>query len=442
MAEAIIMPKFEMSQEIGTIVEWSKKEGDQVEKGEPILVVETDKVTMDVESPAAGILAGLRGQPGESIPVTEVIGYILKPGEALPKQSAPPVVNTAEVESSKAPEKAATATPVAQRMAEKAGVDVSSISGSGPSGKVTKADVASALEKPSGGETYEDAAAGKVRATPAARRIAREQQMDLDGIAGSGPRERVQAEDVQAAAASVSRAALQPRTAGESIPFSGMRKKIAERMTVSYQTAPHIYMTLAVEMSAFEDFRSRLNERADRNGSAHVSATAIIVKAASWALLRHPLLNSALRNDMIEMQAETNIGVAVALENGLIVPVVKGVEQMGIGEAAQVINDLAQRARKSQLQPAEVAGGTFTISNLGAFGIEQFTAILNPGQTGILAVGAIQEEVVPDGEGGIAVLPMMRITLGLDHRVADGASGARFLADLRDALQEPELMLW
>jgi pyruvate dehydrogenase E2 component (dihydrolipoamide acetyltransferase) len=440
MSEPIIMPKFEMSQEIGTIVEWSKKEGDQVEKGEPILVVETDKVTMDVESPASGILAGLRGEPGESIPVTEIIGYILKPGEELPIPGTSQKPAAPAAASPKTTDKQVSATPVAQRIAEKAGVDVAVIPGSGPSGKVTKADVENALVSKSAEVEAIYETLGKVRATPAARRIARENQIDLSSIAGSGPRERVQAADVIGTAAALTTAA--PHRAVRAIPYAGMRKKIAERMTVSYQTAPHIYMTLKVEMSAFEDFRARLNARAEKQGAAHVSATTLSVKVVSWALLRHPLVNSALREDVIEMLPETNIGVAVALEEGLIVPVVKGVESLGLAELAGIVNDLVKRARTGALVPSEVAGGTFTISNLGAFGIEQFTAIINPGQTGILAVGAIQDEVVPDGEGGVAVLPMMRVTLGLDHRVADGATGARFLADLRDALQEPELMLW
>ena len=442
MPEPIIMPKFEMSQEIGTIVEWSKKEGDQVEKGEPILVVETDKVTMDVECPASGVLAGLRGKPGESIPVTEIIGYVLQPGEKLPvsePDSDVPVSATAN--QTNAPQKAADATPVAQRMAEKTGVDVATIQGSGPGGRVTKADVESALAKTAENEVSQLVEnAGKVRATPAARRVARANEIELGSVPGSGPLQRIQAADVLQAVASATTGEQQKGM--QPIPFNGMRKKIADRMTVSYQTAPHIYMTLKAEMSAFEDFRERLNERAKIQGVAHVSATVLLVKAVSWALLRNPVINSALHGDMIDILPETNIGVAVALDGGLIVPVVKNVERLGLADLTEAVGDLVSRARNGDLVPSDVTGGTFTISNLGAFGIEQFTAIINPGQTGILAIGAIQDEVVPDGEGGIAVLPMMHITLGLDHRVADGASGARFLADLRDALQEPDLLLW
>ncbi len=435
MAEPIIMPKFEMSQEIGTIVEWSKQEGDAVKKGETILVVETDKVTMDVECPATGIIAGMRGEPGEQIPVTEIIGYVLQPGEALPTAKVPEAKQQTPAVETKSSE----ATPVAKRMAEEAGLDVANIQGTGPGGKVTKTDVENALVQdnaPAADET------GKVRATPAARRIARENAIDLTGVAGSGPRDRVQAIDVMGAVAATPASARVIRQAGEFIPFSGMRKKIADRMTASYQTAPHVYLTSKVDMSNFQNFRSRLNERAKKEGAEHFSATALMVKAVSWALLRNPILNSVLTEDRIHMQAETNIGVAVALDDGLIVPVVRNVEQLGLAEIAEKVNGVVRRARTNELSPIEVAGGTFTISNLGAFGIEQFTAIINPGQTAILAVGAIQEEVVPDGEGGIMVVPLMRMTLGLDHRIADGATGARFMADLRDALQEPELMLW
>lgn len=442
MAEPIIMPKFEMSQEIGTIVEWSKKEGDQVEKGEPILVVETDKVTMDVECPASGILAGLRGKPGESIPVTEIIGYVLQPGEELPiSQPVSDAPTAVTLDRTTVPQKAVDATPVAQRIAEKSGVDVAAITGSGPGGKVTKADVENVLAKGTEADkATPDDETGRIRATPAARRIARDNAVELTDVAGSGPRERVQAADVIKVVSSLTD--RQYHYEIQSIPFSGMRKKIADRMTVSYQTAPHIYMTLKAKMLAFEDLRSRLNDRAKAQGVAHISATVLLVKAVSWALLRNPIINSALQGDVIDILPEVNIGVAVALDEGLIVPVIKNVERLGLADLADAVADLVSRSRNGDLVPSDVTGGTFTISNLGAFGIEQFTAILNPGQTGILAVGAIQDEVVPDGKGGIHVSPMMHMTLGLDHRVADGASGARFLADLRDALQEPDLLLW
>lgn len=439
MAEPIIMPKYEMSQEVGTIVEWMKKDGDKVEKGETILAVETDKLTMDVECPATGIIAGIRGEAGDEIPVTEIIGYVLQPGEELPKEEAPKAPETKAVEAKEdvraAAEKKICATPVAKRLAKESGLNLADIAGTGAEGKVTKGDVEKAIEEQAAPAADVN---GKVRATPAARRIARENEIDLSSVAGSGPRDRVQASDVLGAAPKLVRAV---RKAGESIPFTGMRKKIAQRMTESYQTAPHVFMTVKADMSVFQDFRSRLNVRAEKAGTAHISATSLMVKAVSWALLRNPVLNSVLTEDSIDMQAETNIGVAVALDDGLIVPVVRNVEDLGLGEIAETVNDIVGRARKGELVPSEVLGGTFTISNLGAYGIEQFTAIINPGQTGILAVGAIQDEVVPDGEGGIEIVPMMRMTLSLDHRVADGASGARFMADLRDALQEPELML-
>ena len=318
MAEAIIMPKFEMSQEIGTIVEWMKKDGDKVEKGETILAVETDKLTMDVECPATGIIAGIRGEAGEEIPVTEIIGYVLQPGEELPKVEAPAAkAPEAKAEAPAAATKATSATPVAKRLAKEAGLDLAEIAGTGSDGKVTKEDVENALAKQVAPAVDES---GKVRATPAARRIARENEIDLRGVVGSGPRDRVQAADVLGAAAATPAPVRAMRQAGGSIPFSGMRKKIAERMLESYQTAPHVFMTIKADMSIFQDFRSRLNARADKEGTAHFSATSLLVKAVSWALLRNPILNSVLTDNSIEMQPETNIGVAVALDNGLIVP--------------------------------------------------------------------------------------------------------------------------
>ena len=227
-------------------------------------------------------------------------------------------------------------------MAGEAGLDVAGIQGTGPGGKVTKTDVENALVQANAPAVEE---MGKVRATPAARRIARESGIDLGGVAGSGPRDRVQAADVLSAAAETVPARI-VRQAGESIPFSGMRKKIADRMTVSYQTAPHVYLTIKTDMSVFQDFRSRLNERADKTGAAHVSATSILVKAVSWALLRNPILNSVLTEDSIKMQAETNIGVAVALDDGLIVPVVRNVEQLGLAEIAETVNDVVRAGTK------------------------------------------------------------------------------------------------
>jgi len=429
MPVPVINPKLEMAQEAATVVEWLKREGERVEKGEPLLTVETDKVTVEVESPASGVLAGVRAVPGQVVPVTEVIAYILQPGEELSESASQQIGRLADLP---LPLSSAPATPVAQRLAAAAGVDLSAVQGTGLRGRVTKVDVMAAAEPPP----------GKVRATPAARRSAREQEVDLQTIAGSGPRGRVQAADVATVALTPGPSPQIGRGETVVVPLAGMRRTIAERMTASYREAPHITFTVRVDMSGFERVRAQFNARAEAAGVPRASVTALIVKAVAWALKRHPYLNSTLRGEEIHLLPEVNVGVAVALEEGLIVPVVREADRKGVAEITAGVHDLTVRAREGQLGPADVAGGTFTVSNLGPFGIEQFTAIINPPQAAILAVGATQPEPVVDEEGQVVVRPVMRMTLSADHRVVDGAIAARFLADLREALEAPALILW
>ena len=429
MPVPVINPKLEMAQEAATVVEWLKREGERVEKGEPLLTVETDKVTVEVESPASGVLAGVRAVPGQVVPVTEVIAYILQPGEELSESASQQIGRLADLP---LPLSSAPATPVAQRLAAAAGVDLSAVQGTGLRGRVTKVDVMAAAAPPP----------GKVRATPAARRSAREQEVDLQTIAGSGPRGRVQAADVATVALTPGPSPQIGRGETVVVPLAGMRRTIAERMTASYREAPHITFTVRVDMSGFERVRAQFNARAEAAGVPRASVTALIVKAVAWALKRHPYLNSTLRGEEIHLLPEVNVGVAVALEEGLIVPVVREADRKGVAEITAGVHDLTVRAREGQLGPADVAGGTFTVSNLGPFGIEQFTAIINPPQAAILAVGATQPEPVVDEEGQVVVRPVMRMTLSADHRVVDGAIAARFLADLREALEAPALILW
>ena len=423
MATAVIMPKMEMSQETSTVIEWLKQEGDEVKRGDVLLTVETDKVTADVESPAAGILSGIRVAPQQEVPVTEIIAYILEPGESLPEEAPPPAPAVA-------------ATPVAQRLAAARGVNLSTVAGTGADGRITKADVEAVLAAPS--------PSTGLRATPAARRLAREHGVDLATVGGSGPRGRIQAADVLAARP----ATVAPEAVGQVVPLAGMRRTIAERMTASYQTAPHIMLTVRVDVGAFAEARAQLNARAEAAGQTRASVTALLVKAVAWGLKRHPWLNSSLQDDGVHLLSEINVGVAVALEGsasaggGLIVPVVRRADVKGVAEIAAEVKDLAVRAREGRLTPGDVAGGTFTLSNLGPFGIEQFKAIINPPQAAILAVGSTQPEVVVAEAGEPVVRPVMRMTLSVDHRVVDGATAARFLSDLRDALESPALLLW
>ena len=425
MALPVIMPKLEMTQETATIVEWLKQEGEEVEKGEPLLVVETDKVTVDIESPASGILAGVRAGPADVVPVTETIAYLLKPGEALPQEMA-------SVPTASTPSPPPAATPVARRLAATAGLSLGEIVGTGPDGKIRKVDVERAVA------AQVAPSPAKTRATPAARRLARARAIDLRTVTGSGPRGRVQAADVPTSTVTPERT----EQVAEVIPLQGIRRTSAERLTASYQGIPHVYFTMRVDMGEFEKTRATLNVRAQRTAAPHISVTALLVKAVAWALKRYPWLNSTLDGAEIHLLPEINVGVAVALEEGLIVPVVRHADLKSVSKIARRVNELATRAREGRLTPADVAGGTFTLSNLGPFGIEQFTAIINPPQVAILAVGATRPEATVSPEGQTVIRPVLRMTLAADHRVVDGALAARFLAELREVLENPTLLLW
>jgi pyruvate dehydrogenase E2 component (dihydrolipoamide acetyltransferase) len=427
MATPIIMPKLELAQETATVIQWLKQEGEQIEKGEPVLVIETDKVTVEVEAPISGVLAGIQVEPEQVVPVTEVIAYILEPGEELPEKAEAPAETPPAVPME--------ATPVARRLAEARNVDLAAVEGTGPNERITKADVEAVLDEGASVEPVSE----KIRATPAARRIAREHGLDLATVPGSGPGGVVQADDVQTFAAERQPSAT---PAGEVVPLGRMRRTIAERMSSSYRTIPHISFCVRVDMSAFQVTRARLNVEAQAANQPLVSVTALVVKAVAWTLKRHPWLNSMLRDEEIHLLPEINIGVAVALEEGLVVPVVHQADRKSIAAVAAEVNDLATRAREDRLRPSDVAEGTFTVSNLGPFGIEEFTAIINPPQAAILAVGLIQPGVVADEGGEVAVRPVMRMTLSADHRIVDGAIAARFLGDLEKVLEAPAMLLW
>ena len=408
MATAVIMPKVDMVMETGTFVEWLKAEGDWVEKGEPLFVIMTDKASIEVEAPASGLLAGVTAKPDDVIPVSEVIAQILEPGEELP---AVPVGGE--------PERAAAAPEPVQ------------------AGYPDQTEVAAPVPGP-----------GKVRATPVARRLASELGIDLTGVRGRGPRGRVHKADVLEAAqdgvpTAVPAAAKVPLPAARRravVPLSGPRKIIAERMAYSASTAPHITLTLSVDMSEAVRLRSRLLAPVEERTGLRLSFTAILVRAVASTLPRHPYLNASLAGEEIILWEDVHVGVATAIEDTLIVPVIR---QAGAKDLEQVMADLGglvERARTKRLAPSEMTGSTFTISNLGMFGIESFTALINPPEAAILAVGRIVDRPV-DVEGQIELRPTMQLTLSADHRIVDGVTGARFLADLKAVLENPYLLI-
>ncbi|MEA3334982.1 MAG: dihydrolipoamide acetyltransferase family protein [Chloroflexota bacterium] len=435
MATSVIMPKLEMSQETATVIEWLVEEGQAVDKGAALLEVETDKITVEVESPASGLLAGICVQSGEVVPVTSVIAYILEPGEQLPTANEGPM-------GSPAAERNINVTPVAARLAEAQGVDMAAVTGTGAGGRITKADVESAVARaqPSGTGVTEEP---RPRATPAARRTARETGVNLAGVGGTGPRDRIQVSDVAAVAAMAGRPPIDRQPASV-VPLEGMRLRIAQRLTESYQNTPHVTFTVDVDMTAALMARQSLNRRAEVQERPRISVTALLVQVCAWALKRHPRLNASLQGQEIHLHSKVNVGVAVALDEGLIVPVIQQADQLSVSEISLKLADLTERARSGQLLPDDVAAGTFTISNLGMFRIDHFTAIINPPQCAILAVGRISKRpVVEEGQGDdqLVIRPVMTMTLSVDHRLVDGAAAARFLTDLVDALEAPVLML-
>lgn len=414
MATAVIMPKVDMVMETGTFVEWLRQEGDQVQKGEPLFVIMTDKASIEIEAPASGILAGVRAKPDDVIPVTEVIAWILEAGEALPGEAQP--------EPRAVPSPAPVAVP--------------------------------ALEpEPSGVSEPGD---GRVRATPAARRLAKELGVDLRQVSGSGPQGRIHKEDVLAYAQerptppspvpAVSVVApgvevpLPTARQRQVIPLTGPRKIIAERMAYSAFTAPHITLSLSVDMTEAARLRDHLLQSIQQRTGQRLSYTAILARAVASMLPRHPYLNASLQGNEIIQWEDVHLGIATSLEDYLVVPVIRDAQTKNLEQIVVEMGDLVERARKKRLLPSEMTGSTFTISNLGMFGIESFTAIINPPESAILAVGQVADRPVAV-DRQIGLRPTMQLTLSADHRIVDGAAAARFLADLKATLENPYLLI-
>ncbi len=444
MPTPVIMPKVDMDQEKSTIISWEKKEGELVKLDETILIVETEKVAIDVTSPATGILAGIKYQAGDVVPVATVIAQILNPGETLPistEVTTPKPVKVAETEESTTKKQVPTGvqvSPLALRMAQEMGINFQDVPVT--NNKVSKEDVEAyvASLKTHGGTT--ESVTGKIAATPAARRISEETGIPLDSIRGSGPFGRVQSADVKGKVNTTPTSSSDRQA--EIIPLIGIRAKIAQRMQQSFQDAPHIAETMEADVSRLEDTRSHLNAMAAIKGEGKVSLTALLVKLVAWSLERNPYINSSLVDEKIYLWKDINIGIATALENGLIVPVVQNANKLSFSETAERVNDLGQRAKQGKLELSEVQRGTFTISNLGMYGINQFRAIINPPENAILAVGAaVRKPIVIDDRDTIAVRPIISFTLSADHRVVDGVVAAKFLIDLVNVVEHPEILL-
>lgn len=449
MATAVIMPKFGMAQTEGTVIRWLKAEGDRVQKGEALLEVQTDKVDMEVEAPATGILSGLAVGPNATVPVTTLLAHIVSPGETFPapalRQAPGAAGEPVELPAPRSPR----LTPVAQRMAAEKGLDITQLREGTAAGRITKALVANLAAQP---QTPPAATGEPIRATPAARRLARAADLALANVTGSGPQGRIQARDVEDALAgmnatlAVSPPAAQVATVAPTakLPLQGMRKTIATRLTQSWQTIPHIMLTSTLDLTQAEQLRQRLGPEVAERHQVRLTLTVLLAKAVAAALIQHPRLNQWLVTEdgsllRIE-QPQINLGLAVALPDGLIVPVIKQAETLGLVTLARQVADLAQRARTGQLQPDEVSDGTFTLSNLGMFPVDHFTALINPPQVAILAVG--QRQIAPRWDGHtFQPTPQVQLTLSADHRAVDGAVAAAFLAHLKELVEDPTRLL-
>ena len=404
MATEIKLPRLGQGMESGTIVKWLKTEGDRVEKGEPLYELDTDKVTQEVEADASGVLLRIAVQEGE-VPVGQTVAVIGEQGEDVPDTSA------------EKPAEAPKREPERER-GRRAGASNSE------------------LQSPTPSRTD-----GRIKASPLARRIARERGIDLSELKGTGPEGRIVAEDVERAGApsELVTQSYEPAQPGEVelVPLTNVRKTIARRLTEAW-TVPVFQLNVSVDMTRALAVRERLVERAADGTKPTISD--LLTKVSAVALMRNRAVNAHFADDGIRRFPTADIGMAVAAPQGLVVPVIRSAESLSVLEIANVRADLVTRARENKLRREDLEGGTFTISNLGMFGVEQFIAVLNPPQAAILAVGSIDDKPAADS-GQVVVRPTMTLTLTCDHRAVDGADGANFLADVKAFLEEPGLTL-
>jgi pyruvate dehydrogenase E2 component (dihydrolipoamide acetyltransferase) len=436
MATKIYMEALSPTMEEGRLVTWIKKEGDEVKEGDVLAEVETDKATMELVARGAGVLRKQLIAEGDTAAVASLIGVIAGADEDISSLAG----GAAPAAPAEAPAKAEAEAP--------AKADAPAAETSAP------AQAPAAAPAPQA----EGSGEGRVKASPLARRLAEEAGMPIGSVQGTGPGGRIVKRDIeqavaqggarpaeaqaQPAAAAPAAPAVQPTTDARyrEHPLTQMRKTIARRLAQSIGPVPTFYLTVEIDMGEAMTLRGRINERFKDQG-VKSSPNDLVIKAVSMALRKHPFVNAAWTGDAIHLYEQVHIGVAVAIDEGLITPVVRDADRKGVTEIAAEVKELAGRAREKKLKPEEFTGSTFSISNLGMFGIEEFTAIINPPEAAILAVGAIAPKVVVDGEGNMAIRQRMRVTLSCDHRVIDGATGAAFLQTLKQYLEEPMLMV-
>lgn len=429
MATRVVMAKLSPTMEEGRVLGWMKKEGDRVEMGEPVVEVETDKANMEVQAMGAGVLRKIVVAEGETVPTGTLLGVVAEPDEdieALLKDATAGdgAGRAPQPEEPAAEQEEAAATAPSEQAAEPAAP------------KAAEPERAAAPSAPAA------APGGRVRSSPLARRMAKEAGIELGDLSGSGPGGRVIKRDIERALKRGAPAAAPAGPVGPEPPFqqvelSQMRKAIARRMAESLGPIPHFFLTIEIDMERAAQVREELNAReAEEGGSVKIGINDLLVKAAALALVRHPEVNVSYQGDHVRRYERADVGIAVALDEGLITPVLRNAQAKGLRQIAQESRALVEKARAKKLQPEEYSNATFTISNLGMFEIEEFTAVINPPGATILAVGAVRERPVAV-EGKVEVRRRMRVTLSCDHRAVDGAMGARLLDTFKKMLENP-----
>ena len=427
MANIVEMPKLSDTMEEGAVASWLKKEGDTVEEGGSLCEIETDKATMEYQSPFGGVLLKIIAQPGKTMALNTPIAVIGKKGEAFDMNA----LMAAAAGSKAAPGPAAHAAQAAH-----AAIPAPVAAAAKPASPAVPVAPASPVNT------------GRIKSSPLARRMAAASNVNLAGVAGSGPAGRIVMRDIEAvvarggASGSTNNGGFVPMAPREdqTIPVTLMRKTIAKRLLAGKNDAPHFYLTRSVNMGNMMQWRQMLNDAAGEKGTK-VSVNDLVIFATSRALRHHPGINASWQGDNIVQFGAVHMCVAVALPTGLVTPVIRNADQMPVRDIAAASRSLAQRAKAGQLANEDYAGGTFTISNLGMFGIEEFTAIINPPQAAILAVGATIPTPAVDAKGNVVVEQRMKITMSCDHRVIDGVMGAEFLKTLAGFLEQPLMMM-
>jgi pyruvate dehydrogenase E2 component (dihydrolipoamide acetyltransferase) len=441
VAEQILMPQLGASMEKGTILKWFKKEGESIKAGEPLLEVMTDKTNIEVEAEFSGTIIKIYNQEEEEVPVLQVIGFIGEAGEefredldkkSLLHENETNIENLTVTSSNVKFEidglSKARRTPAARKFAALNQINLKNIKGSGLNGRIHRSDV----------EKYLAESSTVIKATPLARKIAEDQHIPLNELKGTGVHGKIVQKDVINKVQSLTTPSISDESHTQKL--EGMRKVIAQRMVQSAFTAPHVTLTSEVDMLNVKEVRNQLLPIIQELTGERLSYTEILMKAVSKTLERHPIINASLQNDSIIYHKKINIGLAVSVPNGLVVPVIENVDQLGLSALTKECKQISKSARTGKLKPDQLTGSTFTISNLGMYAVDSMTPIINQPESAILAVGQIKDKPV-GVNGSIQLRPMMTLNLSIDHRIIDGAPAAAFLTELKELLENPTLLL-